>query len=336
MQKIGDSTTTANAAKEFSQGQPGTGISATIITVEWLNALQRELVAVLTGAGLAVTPADDSQLYKAIQALMTAGTTWAKLGGKPTTVAGYGLTDAYTKAQVDTAVNAKAAKATTLGGYGIADAYTAAQVDTALGTKAAKATTIAGYGITDAYTKAQVDISLSGKANNGSTLSAYGITDAYTKTATYSRLEVDDMVAQSTETRQGTAKIASQVLVDTGADDTTFVTPKKLRLGVSFSFGANGYFVFPSWLGGWIIQWGSVVDGVADAFNTPFPVAFTTGVFKVIPVVRGAMADNQSVSCYWDRAASTLTTARIARRYMNNGGAVGLASQGLEYIAFGK
>ena len=44
---------------------------------------------------------------------------------------GYGITDAYTKAQVDTAVKAKADKATTLAGYGITDAYTKAQVDKA-------------------------------------------------------------------------------------------------------------------------------------------------------------------------------------------------------------
>lgn len=45
-------------------------------------------------------------------------------GSNPTTLGGYGIGDAYTKTQVDTALNAKASSATTLGGYGIADAYT--------------------------------------------------------------------------------------------------------------------------------------------------------------------------------------------------------------------
>ena len=44
---------------------------------------------------------------------------------------------------------AKADKATTLAGYGIADAYTKTEIDQ---NKADKATTLAGYGITDAYT----------------------------------------------------------------------------------------------------------------------------------------------------------------------------------------
>ncbi|MEE1882857.1 phage tail protein [Pseudomonas soli] len=79
---------------------------------------------------------------------------------KATTLAGYGIADAYTKTQVDAALNGKASTATTLSGYGITDAYTKTQTDTALNGKAAKATTLGGYGITDAYTKSQVDTAL--------------------------------------------------------------------------------------------------------------------------------------------------------------------------------
>ncbi len=88
MQRIGDSTTTANGAKEFTQGLPGSGVDATIITVEWLNAIQREIVNVLVGAGLAVTPADDSQILKAIKAIILSSFQ------ARTTLAGYGITDA--------------------------------------------------------------------------------------------------------------------------------------------------------------------------------------------------------------------------------------------------
>ncbi len=100
---------------------------------------------------------------------------------KATTLAGYAITDAYTKAQVDTALAGKAATSTTLAGYGIADAYTKAQVDTALAGKAATSTTLAGYGIADAYTKAQIDTLLNGKAAKATTLAGYGIADAFTK-----------------------------------------------------------------------------------------------------------------------------------------------------------
>ena len=52
--------------------------------------------------------------------------------------------------QVNQALAGKADKATTLAGYGISDAYTKASLDTLLNGKAAKATTLSGYGISDA------------------------------------------------------------------------------------------------------------------------------------------------------------------------------------------
>ena len=109
----------------------------------------------------------------------------AQKANKATTLAGYGISDAFTRAEttnaISSAVNGKADKATTLQGYGITDAYTKAQVDTAVKAKADKATTLQGYGITDAYTKAQVDTAVKAKADKATTLAGYGITDAYTK-----------------------------------------------------------------------------------------------------------------------------------------------------------
>lgn len=100
MQRVGDSTSTANGSKEFVRGQPGTGVAATLITVEWLNAVQRELVNAIEGAGLTIDPSDNTQLLKAVQALQT----WAKLSGKPNTVAGFGIIDAFTKTETSTAI----------------------------------------------------------------------------------------------------------------------------------------------------------------------------------------------------------------------------------------
>ena len=109
----------------------------------------------------------------------------AQKANKATTLAGYGISDAFTRAEttnaISSAVNGKADKATTLQGYGITDAYTKTQVDTAVKAKADKATTLQGYGITDAYTKAQVDTAVKAKADKATTLAGYGITDAYTK-----------------------------------------------------------------------------------------------------------------------------------------------------------
>ena len=93
--------------------------------------------------------------------LVTAGT-------NPTTLSGYGITNAYTKTEVDTALTnatggvvtfaSVTAKPTTISGYGILDAYTKTQVDTAItnatpvltfASLTGKPTTLAGYGITD-------------------------------------------------------------------------------------------------------------------------------------------------------------------------------------------
>lgn len=94
------------------------------------------------------------------------------------------------------------------------------------------------------------------------------------------------LAAQGTEINQGTAKIATQPMTDAGLDDATIVTPKKLRFGFQFIKGVNGAIIFPTWLGGWIIQWGSTPDipnATAATFNytVPFPTAaICPGAFR--------------------------------------------------------
>ncbi|MBU6959663.1 phage tail protein [Pseudomonas sp. CVAP len=92
------------------------------------------------------------------------------------------------------------------------------------------------------------------------------------------------LAAQATETNQGTVKVATQAQVNEGLDDTTIVTPKKLRRGFAISLATNGYIAFPTWLGGWIIQWGTVFAPTYGTANvhmaTPiaWPMAFPNAV----------------------------------------------------------
>ena len=105
----------------------------------------------------------------------------AELDGKAnsaTSLAGYGIADAYTKTEVDTELDGKADNATTLNGYGITDAYTKTEVDTGLAAKANNATTLNGYGITDAYTKAEVDAKVTGAYKPQGSIAASGISSA--------------------------------------------------------------------------------------------------------------------------------------------------------------
>ena len=79
-----------------------------------------------------------------------------------------------------------------------------------------------------------------------------------------------------------TGLLASQAEVDAGADDRKYLTPKKLRWGFAISLATNGYVVFPSWLGGLVIQWGKVATPSADTeYSATFPIAFPTAVFNV-------------------------------------------------------
>lgn len=192
MQKISDSTNTANPAGEFAEGNPAAGVPATLIKASWLNAIQRELVALVLGAGISLNASDDSQVLKAVKALAGVAADFNKLTNKPTTLGGYGITDAFTKPETAAAIQQAIAAlvasspaaldtlkelADALGN----DPNFATTMTNALASKASKATTLGGYGITDAYTKTQVDTSLAGKANKATTVAGYGITDAYTK-----------------------------------------------------------------------------------------------------------------------------------------------------------
>lgn len=114
---------------------------------------------------------------------------------KATTIAGYGITDVYTKTEIDDAL-ADYTTTAILDGQ-LAEKADVTAVNSALDTKADKATTLAGYGITDAYTIATIDgkvadltTSIDTKADKADSLAGYGITDAYAKSEVDGKVEV--------------------------------------------------------------------------------------------------------------------------------------------------
>ncbi|MCR8931138.1 MULTISPECIES: phage tail-collar fiber domain-containing protein [unclassified Pseudomonas] len=88
------------------------------------------------------------------------------------------------------------------------------------------------------------------------------------------------LATQATEIKLGTAKIATQAQTVAGTDDATIVTPKKLRLGFLSSLTPNGYVVFPSWLGGFTIQWG--LGSYVDKTPISFTLAYANACFVVL------------------------------------------------------
>lgn len=103
--------------------------------------------------------------------------TWDELQGKPTTVSGFGITDVYTKTEVDDLIVGVVAgelewnliqnKPTTVSGYAIEDVYTKSEIDSIVDDITFTyvdwdivqntPTLVSGYGITDVYTKSEVD-----------------------------------------------------------------------------------------------------------------------------------------------------------------------------------
>ena len=64
-------TSTATPDHKFTEGDPTVPVAATTVSADWLNAVQEELVAVITGAGLELKKSDNGQLWQAISQLIT-------------------------------------------------------------------------------------------------------------------------------------------------------------------------------------------------------------------------------------------------------------------------
>ena len=86
---------------------------------------------------------------------------------------------------------------------------------------------------------------------------------------------ISALVIQSTEVVTGIAKIATQAQADAGLDDSTIVTPKKMRFGFVMSFtSASGYVLFPTWLGGLLIQYGRLTLAFDAGTTFTWPLAW--------------------------------------------------------------
>ncbi|AEB50513.1 gp53-like domain-containing protein [Aeromonas veronii] len=237
-------------------------------------------------------------------------------GSNPTTLAGYGITDAVPSAQKG-AANGVA----TLDGSGkvpvnqipataITDTFvvntqaamlalTAEVGDIAVRTdlnksfilRVAGAATLANWqelltptdsvqsvdGMTGAVTVATASEAVKGKAQIATQTEVNAGTDD-TKFVTAKKLMA--WVKQASETVLGMMKVATQAQIDAGTADDVAVTPKKLRAGFSALLAPVGYITFPTWMGGLIIQWG-LVSGIAASGTATFtyPLAFQNGAF---------------------------------------------------------
>ena len=122
------------------------------------------------------------------------------------------------------------------------------------------------------------------------------------------------LASQATEIAQGTAKVATQIQVDAGADDATFVTPKKLRMGVTFLAAANGYLALPTWLGGLIFQWGVAARpaSAGDVASTvSFPLAFPRELYHISGSIRGSSGWGGDPNLFFNTAFTQSLTSFV-------------------------
>lgn len=117
--------------------------------------------------------------------------------------------------------------------------------------------------------------------------------------------------ALATEAARGLTIVASQAETDAGLDDAKSVTPKKLRFGFSMSIGnSNGYVAFPSWLGGVILQYGSVLSNASGFAPFSFPIAF--------PNVCGIVSASPGVGVGAQRFTATIIGTSILKTGVNS------------------
>ncbi|WLI50600.1 phage tail protein [Pseudomonas sp. FP833] len=126
MDRISAFTDLTTPGGAFRYGTNVGGVAPTPVKAEWLNLVQEELCHFILAYLPALDAEDNTQVLKAIRAAV------ASYAVKATSLAGYGIIDAYTKNQTDFLLSGKANNAITLAGYGIGDAYTKTATDSLL------------------------------------------------------------------------------------------------------------------------------------------------------------------------------------------------------------
>ncbi|WP_289329472.1 phage tail protein [Pseudomonas sp. 'CRE Jenny 4'] len=96
--------------------------------------------------------------------------------------------------------------------------------------------------------------------------------------ATVDSTDLGNIIFDSNTAQEGASgiiKLATIAEVQQGSETLKAVTPKNLRMGFFIGLGMNGYIVFPTWMGSFMVQWGRyslpAPTGSQVAVNYPIP-----------------------------------------------------------------
>jgi hypothetical protein len=134
---------------------------------------------------------------------------------------------------------------------------------------------------------------------------------------------------KATELLLGVLRVGTQAEVDVGTLDDVAVTPKKLRWGFTASWGANGYVVFPSWLLGFILQWGNSTTDANGACTFTFPLAFPNAAWNPV----GSVGATTRVVATLVMETPSLTSCRA---WVSNSAGTAFSSANVRFWVIGR
>ncbi|MGA4473879.1 phage tail protein [Ectopseudomonas chengduensis] len=179
-------------------------------------------------------------------------------------------------------------------------------------------TTALTFELTAALTATQADAE--GGTNNVRRMTALRVFQALRSAA-----------ANATELLRGVLRVGTQAEVEAGELDNVAVTPQKLRHGLLYSFGANGYFFLPTWLTGFGFQWGEVPNVTADGVQSViFPLEFPIQVLGMLANLKTNTPSTNPTAVY--SIPTSLSGGVVVRDVQ----AAPYATGPIFYLAFGR
>lgn len=144
-------------------------------------------------------------------------------------------------------------------------------------------------------------------------------------------LKIDPSVVLATRkyVDDRTRPVATQHQVDAGLLDNVSVTPKTLRWRFSIMRGTTGYIVFPTWLGGLMIQWSAFYVQAAEN-NIKYPVTLPFAFPTMLLGLTGSTASDAEHKTFTN-VTGDLTPQSFSVTWGNSNG----TNAGIRYIAIG-